>query len=127
VKNNLAMMLVRGEPAQADLDKALELTKGFALSENPIYADTLGWVHYMRGENKEALTVLKRAYRDELKIPDISYHLGMAYHKAGSAKEAKEMLEKSLSIGRPFDGMDQAKQVLAEIKAQEAQPSGAEK
>jgi tetratricopeptide (TPR) repeat protein len=127
VKNNLAMMLVRGEPAQADLDKALELTKGFALSENPIYADTLGWVHFMRGENKEALTILKRAFRDELKIPDISYHLGMAYHKAGSAKEAKEMLEKSLGFGRPFDGMEQAKQVLAEIKAQEVQPSGAEK
>ena len=127
VKNNLAMMLVRGEPVQTDLDKALELTKGFALSENPIYADTLGWVHYIRGENKEALTILKRAYREELKIPDISYHLGMAYHKAGSVKDAEEMLEKSLSFGRPFDGMEQAKQVLAEIKTKAAQPVEAEK
>ena len=126
-KNNLAMMLLRGEPAQADLDKALELTKGFALSENPIYIDTLGWVHYIRGENKDALTILKRAYKDELKIPDLSYHLGMAYHKAGSLKEAKEMLEKSLSFGRSFEGIEQAKQTLAEIKAQEAKPVEAEK
>jgi Flp pilus assembly protein TadD len=120
VKNNLAMMLVRGEPSQTDLDKAFELTKGFALSENPIFIDTLGWVHYMRGENKEALTLLQRAYSDELKMPDISYHLGMAYHKAGSKKEAKDMLEKSLSFGRPFQGIEEAKQTLAGLKAEEA-------
>jgi Flp pilus assembly protein TadD len=127
VKNNLAMMLVRGEPSQTDLDKALELTKGFALSENPVLADTLGWVHYIRGENKEAITILQRAYSDDLNIPDVSYHLGMAYYKAGSIKEAREMLEKALSFKRPFQGVEQAKQVLAEIKTQAAQPVEAEK
>jgi tetratricopeptide (TPR) repeat protein len=120
VKNNLAMMLVRGEPKREDLDKALELTKDFTLSENPIYMDTLGWVRFMRGENKEALVLLKRAYAKGLKIPDISYHLGMAYQKAGNIKEAKGRLEESLGYGRPFDGMEQAKLTLDAIKAQEA-------
>lgn len=120
VKNNLAMMLLRGEPSQTDLDKALELTKGFALAENPVLIDTLGWVHYIRGENKEALTILKRAYKDDLKIPDVSYHLGMAYYKAGSIKEAREMLEEALSFEKPFQEVEQAKQILSEIKAQKA-------
>lgn len=120
VKNNLAMILVRGEPNKVDLDKALELAKDFTLSENPVFVDTLGWVRYMRGENKEALILLKRTYDKGLKIPDISYHLGMAYLKAGSNKEAKERLEESLSMGRPFGGIEQAKMVLEEIKAQEA-------
>ncbi len=121
VKNNLAMMLVRGTPGKEDLDRSLELTKDFTLSENPVYMDTLGWVRYMRGENKEAIILLKRAYDKGLKIPDISYHLGMAYLKAGSNKEAKARLEESLSMGRPFDGMEQAKLALEEIKAQEAE------
>jgi Tfp pilus assembly protein PilF len=120
VKNNLAMILVRGEPNKADLDRALELTKDFTLSENPVFMDTIGWVHYMRGENKEALTLLKRAYEKGMKIPDISYHLGMAYLKAGSYKEAKERLEGALNIGRSFGEKEQAKQALEEIKAQEA-------
>jgi Flp pilus assembly protein TadD len=127
VKNNLAMLLLRGEPSQSDLDKALELTKGFALSENPVLIDTLGWVHYIRGENKEAVTILKRAYKDDLPIPDVSYHLGMAYYKAGSINEAREMLEKALSYERTFPGVEEAKQILSEIKAQEAQPAEAEK
>ncbi len=124
VKNNLAMILVRGEPNKAELDKALELTKGFALAENPVFIDTLGWVHYIRGENKEALTILKRAYSEELKIPDISYHLGMAYYKAGSLQEASDMLEKALSFGRFFQGQEQAKQVLSEIKAKNPSAGG---
>ncbi len=116
VKNNLAMMLVRGEPNKADLDKALELTKDFTLSENPIFVDTLGWVRYMRGETKEAKILLERAYKPELKIPDISYHLGMAYYKLGNKQEARKMLEEAVSSGRTFEGAEQAKQVLAELK-----------
>lgn len=118
VKNNLAMMLVRGTPVKADLDKALELTKDFTLSENPIFVDTLGWVRYKRGENKQALILLERAYNAQLKMPDISYHLGMAYYKSGSKKDAIDKLEESLGLGRPFEGMDEARLVLAELKAQ---------
>ncbi|MCP4126830.1 MAG: tetratricopeptide repeat protein [Gammaproteobacteria bacterium] len=117
VKNNLAMLLLHGKPDQADLDKALELTKEFALSENPIYVDTLGWVHYMRGELADAVTMLERADRSGLKLPDISYHLGMAYHKSGRNKEAVEKLEQALKSERSFPGDDEARRILGELKA----------
>jgi tetratricopeptide (TPR) repeat protein len=117
-KNNLAMILVRGAPpAKADLDRALELTKDFTLSKNPVFEDTLGWVHYKRGENKQAVTLLERAYDAKLQIPDIAYHLGMAYTKAGSSDKAIEKLEEALGYGRSFEGIDEAKQTLAELKS----------
>jgi len=116
VKNNLTMLLLQGQPDQATLDRALEMTKGFALSENPIYIDTLGWVRYMRGELPDAITMLERADRGRLKLPDISYHLGMAYYKSGRNKEAIEELEQALKTDRPFQGVDEAKQTLSKLK-----------
>lgn len=117
VKNNLAMLLLRGNPDKAALDKSLDLTKEFALSDNPIYLDTLGWVYYMRGEYKDAAEVLERAEKSNLKIPDISYHLGMAYYKLGRAKEAIGRLEQAVDSKRTFPGREQAMQILDKLKA----------
>ncbi|MCP3670167.1 MAG: tetratricopeptide repeat protein [Gammaproteobacteria bacterium] len=117
VKNNLAMLLLYGKPDQAALDKALELTKEFAISESPVYVDTLGWVYYMRGEFADAVTMLERADRGGLKLPDISYHLGMAYYKLGRNKEAMEKLEQALKSEKSFTGIEEARRVLGELKA----------
>jgi len=118
VKNNLAMLLLQSKPDQVTLDRALEMTKGFAISENPIYIDTLGWVHYMRGEMADAVTMLERADRGKLKLPDISYHLGMAYYKSGRKQESAEKLEEALKSKRSFQGRDEAMRILKEIKGQ---------
>jgi len=118
VKNNLAMLLLHGKPDQATLDKALELTKDFAILENPIYIDTLGWVHYMRGEFADAVSMLERADRSKLKLPDISYHLGMAYYKSGRKQEAAEKLEEAIKSERSFQGLEEAKDILKEIRGQ---------
>ncbi len=119
VKNNLAMLLLDGNPDQAALDQALELTKDFAISENPIYVDTLGWVHYMRGELADAVSVLKRAERAKLKLPDINYHLGMAYYKSGRNKEAMEQLEQALKFERPFQGQEEATRILGDLRGKQ--------
>ncbi len=117
VKNNLAMILLRDNQNRAALDRALDLTKEFALSENPIYVDTLGWVYYMRGEYSDAVGVLERADRSNLKLPDISYHLGMAYYKLGRKQDAMDKLGESLQSKRPFPGREQAAEVLQQLKA----------
>ncbi|MEJ2529033.1 MAG: tetratricopeptide repeat protein, partial [Gammaproteobacteria bacterium] len=118
VKNNLAMLLLNGNPDQATLDRALDLTKELAISENPIYLDTLGWVHYMRAEYTQAAKVLERADSGNLKLPDISYHLGMAYYKLGRKQDAMHNLEESLQSQRPFPGREQATEVLQQLKAE---------
>ncbi len=114
--NNLAMILVRNNPDQHALDRALELTKGFAISKAPIFLDTLGWIHYKRGEFEQAVPILERANRANNKLAELDYHLGMAYYKAGRNSKARDMLAKSVKTEVPFEGLDEAKAVLSELE-----------
>ncbi|MEN8180687.1 MAG: tetratricopeptide repeat protein [Pseudomonadota bacterium] len=114
--NNLAMLLLRGEPEQASLDKALELVKAFEISDNPLYLDTLGWTHLKRGELEKAASVLERAARAKPSIPEIDYHLGLAYHKLGRTADAKEKLELATASDAQFEGLAEAKALLDKLQ-----------
>ena len=117
--NNLAMLLTRGDAQPAALDRALELVKGFKDSDNPVLLDTLGWVHFKRGELAQALPVLQRAQLAAPKLPEISYHLGMAYYRNGRKEEARVQLAKALERERPFPGREEAQQVLDSLGPKE--------
>ena len=114
--NNLAMILLRGEPDQAKQDLALKLVEGFSASENPIVLDTLGWTHYKRGEMDKAISVLRRALRKGSDIPEIDYHLALAYQQIGDMDAAKTHLDKALSSGKPFEGISDAKSLQAKLQ-----------
>ncbi|MCG8582633.1 MAG: tetratricopeptide repeat protein [Bacteroidales bacterium] len=114
--NNLAMILLRGEPDQAKQDQALKLVEGFSTSENPIVLDTLGWTHYKRGEMDKAISVLRRALRKSSDIPEIDYHLALAYQKIGDMEAAKTHLDAALSSGKPFEGISDAKSLQAKLQ-----------
>ena len=45
----------------------------------------------------------------------LNYHLGAAYSKAGQRADARAHLQKAVSSGTPFDGLDEAKALLAEV------------
>jgi tetratricopeptide (TPR) repeat protein len=106
--NNLVMIMLRGDPDSAQLDEALRLVDGFATSENPIILDTLGWLHIKRGEDDDALTVLRKAARLNKGLPEIDYHLAVAYDAKGDRKAAISHLEKALSNDKKFDGVEDA-------------------
>lgn len=110
--NNLAMLLVRGEAEQGALDRALELAQRFENSDNPILLDTLGWVYFKRGDLVRAVSVLQKAQLAAPELPEISYHLGMAYHRNGRNEEARVQLAKALEQERPFRGREEAQRVL---------------
>jgi tetratricopeptide (TPR) repeat protein len=114
--NNLAMLLLKGEADQVGLDKALQLVEGFELSENPIILDTLGWVHIKRGEVDKALPILQRAARKGSGLPDIDYHLGIAYYQQGQMESAKRHINTALASEKPFDGIEEAKVLLSKIQ-----------
>ncbi len=119
--NNLAMILTRDEPQQAALDQAIDLVKGFSITENPIYLDTLGWVHYKRGELEDAVTILEKAIRKGDQVQEIQYHLGMAYYKSGKMEQAKQALTKALAEkGATYIGRDEAEKTLASIASSPA-------
>jgi tetratricopeptide (TPR) repeat protein len=114
--NNLAMILMRDNPQQDALDRAMDLVKGFSVTDNPIYLDTLGWVHYKRGELQDAVTILEKASRKADKVSEIHYHLGMAYYKSGEMEKAKKALTKAVAQeDEKYIGRDEAEQTLAGI------------
>ena len=86
-----------------DLDRALESAQeAFSLAskgsrERANIEDTLGWVHYHRGEYQKAAEYMESAmskihYADRLSAYELKYHLGLLRLKQGKRKEAKKLL-----------------------------------
>ena len=80
-------------------DKACELAnKARALRPNdPLFADTLGWSLYQRGDYQQAFTTLRES---AAKLPDnpvAQFHLGLAGYMMGETAAAQQSLRKALA------------------------------
>jgi len=115
-QNNLAMLLVTYRRDQASLDRARDLTAGFANSPVGALLDTHGWVMLKRGDLPEALAALQRASAEAPSSRVILYHLGMAQLRAGQSDKARVSLEAALAGGEPFSGTEDARLALAQLK-----------
>ena len=111
--NNLAYMLAKNDTEKGSLDRAYELAlKAVKLQPGqPVVVDTLGWVHYLRGETDLAITELEKASELAPDSAAICYHLGMALLKANRLDEAREHLEKAASQD-DFTEREEAQQAL---------------
>jgi len=99
--NNLAALIADHKYEDAkSLDNALALAQRFQGSENPFYLDTLGWLHYRKGDYSLAVVFLTRAVETRPDHPQLNYHLGMAYLKSGNANDARRYLEKAVALGK---------------------------
>jgi Tfp pilus assembly protein PilF len=116
VANNLAMLLVSYHNDQASLDRARDLTAGFASSSVGAFLDTHGWVLFKRGELAQALPALQRAAADAPGSRVILYHLGMAQLQAGQAAQARTSLAAALAGGASFTGTAEARLALAQLE-----------
>jgi tetratricopeptide (TPR) repeat protein len=115
--NNLASLLVDQKGDQKSLDRALLLTREFETSApNPFFLDTLGWVHLKLGHRDEALRFIQQAAAKAPDHPVLNYHLGIAYFKAGHSAEAKTHLQKAVASQKTFQGLEDAKSVLAQLQ-----------
>ncbi len=80
------------------LDKAIEYSKR-ALAIAPdegAYLDTLGWIHYKRGDHALALKYLKRALRTAGEDPAVAEHVGDVLKALGRTREARRYWARSL-------------------------------
>jgi tetratricopeptide (TPR) repeat protein len=75
----------RLKEARGYIEKALKLSP-----EDPFILDSMGWVLYRLGENKEALTYLQRAYTQR-PDPEIAAHIGEVMWAGGQKKEAEKI------------------------------------
>ncbi len=115
--NNLAALLAEHTPDPQSLDQALALSRDFERrAPNPLFLDTLGWIHHKMGHRDDALRVMREAVAKAPDHPVLNYHAGVAYFQAGFTKEAKMHLEKAVRIGKAFVGEKEARTLLAEMK-----------
>ena len=114
--NNLAWVLAE---QGKDLDEALRLAKA-ACRRDPGYVDaldTLGWIHFRRGEYAEASATLSRASALAPDRLDIAAHLGLAYAKTGSTARALKELRRALAAPTPLPNRAELQRVVAELSS----------
>ncbi len=80
----------RLDEAAVYLDRAFEL-----LPEDPAVIDSLGWLHYRRGDHQRALQLLRRAY-GLYEDPEIAAHLGEVLWVTGEREAARELWREAL-------------------------------
>jgi tetratricopeptide (TPR) repeat protein len=92
--NELAWLLaIQGR----DLDRALELAlRATEIDPSGDNLDTLGWVHYTRGDFDSAVRVLKDCVETWGENAGFLYHLGMAYAKQGQRDLAQRALRNAV-------------------------------
>ena len=113
--NNLAWIMVS---TNQSLDQALQLgeTALKTLPEEPHVNDTVGWIYLKKKMPERAATRLEISVRRDQSDPAVFYHLGLAYLDMGEKAKGEKALEKALSMGKPFDGIEDARKALAGSK-----------
>jgi tetratricopeptide (TPR) repeat protein len=112
--NNIAMLLTDHVIGQSGRERAYGLATRLyqKYPDNPLYADTLGWVLFSQGHVDQGLELLRRAAQQLPAEPQVRYHLGAALYKKGDFSGAAEELQKALTPKKEFDGVDQARNLL---------------
>ena len=108
--NNLASLLQKQDPVRA---LALATTAARIAPASAPIADTLGWTKHLRGDQQGALPLLQHAHELQSEDPAISYHLAVVLRDSGKQAEAKTLLQTTLAKNPKFDGVEEAKKVLA--------------
>jgi tetratricopeptide (TPR) repeat protein len=93
--NNLAYLLAEHFD---QLDRAYELASRARTLQpsDPSIADTLGWIHFKRGDYSGALGLLLESAAALQTEPEIQFHLGLAHSMLGNEVPARAALEASL-------------------------------
>jgi tetratricopeptide (TPR) repeat protein len=115
--NNLAVLLVDYKGDSQNLQKAFALSRDFEKeAPHPLFLDTLGWVRFKMGQQEDALRLMKGAVAKSPDVPTLNYHLGMAFYQSGRKAEARAYLSKALKSSEPFQGRQEAEQILSQMR-----------
>ncbi len=115
--NNLAALIADHESGdRARLEFALEVAQRFVGTQNPLFLDTLGWIHYKLGNLEQAVPMLEEAVQRAGQVPQLRYHLGMAYYETDRRDLAKRELQAAIdNSDTGFVGLEQAREPLARL------------
>lgn len=111
--NNIANVLLRQKDPGAlkFAEQALEQSP-----RHPLLLDTAGWANHIAGNKDRAILLLRDARLREPGNAEIRYHLAAVLAQAGRKTEAKEELEAAMRANVTFEGIQDAKTLLATLK-----------
>lgn len=111
--NNLAFSLA---VRKNELDEALEHAKNaFSGSQVPTIADTLGWIHYLRGDHAAARPLLERAVAGAPEVAEIQLHAAFLHAALGQTTKARAELEAALTLDPSLAERDDVKELRGRI------------
>jgi putative PEP-CTERM system TPR-repeat lipoprotein len=84
--------------------------------ENAASADTLGWILVEQGDTARGLELLQKASAAAPRVPEIRYHLALAWVKAGDKAKARSELQQLVETNAKFGEQAQAAKLLAELR-----------
>lgn len=112
VLNNLALVYARAADPHA-LDFARRAHK--AVPNNPLIADTLGWLLVERGQPGEGLPLLRQARAALPEHPQVAYHLAEALARTGAKNDARGILKTLLGKPQSFPERPQAEALWKQL------------
>lgn len=120
IRNNFANLLVNNLESEKNLQKALDLVSGFANSNEAVYLDTLGWVHFKAGNTPQAISYLQKSVGIK-DVPEFRYHLGEALMKNGQHEQARREFTLALQNDVAGEWVKSAKASLESLSAKSIQ------
>lgn len=112
--NNLAWLLIEHLGNQ---ERALSYaeTARQTLPHDPYVADTLGWIYYHKELYAKSASLLKEAVDRLPTHPLVLYHYGMAQYANKERDQARQALDKFLTLAPDDPHTQEARHVLAEL------------
>jgi tetratricopeptide (TPR) repeat protein len=107
VANNLASLLTDYRNDRTSHERAYTLALALRKTQIPQFKDTLGWVHYHRGEHKAAHTYLEEAVAELPNVALVRYHHGMNFIALGEPAKAEEQFKKALELAAGNSGLEE--------------------
>ena len=112
--NNLAYHLATRD---GELSEALDFaTRAYQVSRgDPTIADTLGWVHYLLGNDAEAATLLLEAVDGAGDNAEIRFHAAAIQARAGSLDAAAKELATALELDASLADRDDVRELQGQL------------
>lgn len=98
IANNLASLLSSHRDDPETLDRAWTVARRLKGTEVPAFADTYGWIAFLRGQSEEALSYLQLAAEGLPNDPTVQYHLGRVHAELGQIQQAEEAYNRAAQL-----------------------------
>lgn len=114
--NNLAYSLAIYSGA---LDEALPLAeRALRLANTPMIADTVGWIHYLRGDAQTALTFIDRAVAGLSENGEVRFHAAAVNAALGQFARARTELARALQLDPALGENDDVRALQSRLGGQ---------